>query len=153
MKTLPLYAILLAFLVTSCQSLDSLIQDPRVSLNTVNITGVNLTGVSLVALVDVENPNSFSIPMPNIDWELFINNTSFTNGSLENNQTLRSQETTTMSVPVNVSYDSLFRTFGSLIGSREAAYKLDMGLRFPIPLLQHRVFDLSYSGVLPLSPW
>ena len=154
MKKLTLSTVLLAFLLMSCQSLDSYIQDPRVSFNSVNIASISLTGATIVALVDVENPNSFPIPMPNIEWELIVNNTSFTNGILENNEgiTIRSRENTTLNISVNVGYDRLFRTISSLIGTREAAYTLVLGLRFPTPLLQHRVFPLSYSGALPLGP-
>ena len=152
MKTLILLTILPVFFLTSCQSLDTFIQEPRVSLNSVNIASVSLSGVNLVAIVDVENPNSFSIPMPNIEWELLVNNVSFLNGTVENVQSIMGRGKTTFNIPVNVGYERLFRTFSSLLGTREAAYNLDMGLRFPSPLLHHRVFNLNHSGVLPLSP-
>ena len=153
MKTFKLYAILLALVLVSCQSLGSLIEDPRVSFNSVDIAGIGLSGVNLIAHVDVENPNSFSIPMPKVDWELFINNTSFIDGVVENNQIIGGKEKVTMSIPINVGAENLFRTFSSLIGTRETSYNIVMGLRFPIPLLEYKVFERNYSGVLPLQAW
>ena len=150
MKTLKLMTAFLAVFMMSCQSFSSLIEDPRISFNSVDIAGIGLTGVNLIALVDVENPNSFSLPMPKIDWELFINNSSFTNGVLENDQTIKSKEKVTLSIPVNISYDRLLRTFSSLGGAKETAYNIAMNLRFPIPLLEQKVFKRDYSGVLPL---
>ena len=153
MKVLKYLAVLAVVFATSCQSVSTLIQDPRISFDSVEIASVSLTGINLLAHVGVENPNSFSIPMPRTEWELLINNVSFLNGVVENNQTLMSREKTTLSIPISFRYDNLFRTFTSLIGRREAAYKIDLGLRFPIFLLENKLFQSSYSGVLPLIPW
>ena len=149
-RALKLLAVLLAVFVMSCQSFNTLIEDPRVSFNSVDIAGIGLSGVNLIANVDVENPNSFSLPVPKIDWELFINNGSITNGVVESDQTIKSKETITMSIPVNISYDRFLATFASLGGARETAYNIVMDLRFPIPLLEYKVFTRNYSGVLPL---
>jgi len=142
---------LAAVFVTSCQS----IADPKVSFNSVEIAGISLSGVTLLAHLDVENPNSFSIPMPKAEWRLFINDVFFANGVMENTQTIRAGETVTLSVPVNVGYENLFRTISSLIGMSEAPYNLIVGLRFPIPLLERKLFERNYTGVLPLPlrPW
>ena len=141
---------ILTLIFTTCQSLGSAIQEPKVLLNSVDIAGVSLSGVDLIARIDVENPNGFSIPLPKIAWELFINSASFMQGVKENNQNIGSNGKATLDVPLRVRYDGLFRSFSSLIAAREAAYKLDMGLTFPIPVLEKKVFHLDYSGVLPL---
>ena len=149
------FLIFLLIGLTTCQSfnsssLGSIFQEPKVLLNSVDIAGISLSGVDLIARVDVENPNGFSIPMPKIDWELFINSASFMQGVKENSETLGSRGKVTMDVPLRVSYDGLFRSFSSLIVAREAAYKLAMGLTFPIPIIENKVFHLDYSGLLPL---
>jgi len=147
---LKFLVVLLTVFLVNCQSFNPLIEDPRVSFNSVDIASIGLTGVNLVALVDVENPNSFSLPMPKIDWELFINDASVTNGVVENSQTIASREKVTLSFPVGVSYDRLLATFSSLAGAKETAYNIALDLRFPIPLLEYKVFKRNYSGVLPL---
>jgi LEA14-like dessication related protein len=153
MKALTFLAALLAVFFTGCKPINSLIVDPKVSFKSVEIVNIGLSGVNLVAFVDVENPNSFSIPMPKVDWELFINKTPFINGTVEDSQTIKSRGKATLSVPISVSYDRLFNTFASLLGAKEVPYDLALSLRFPIPLLEHKVFKQSYSGRLPLQPW
>jgi LEA14-like dessication related protein len=138
----------------SCQSFNSIIKEPIVSFNSVDIASVNLRGVDLLARVNVENPNGFSIPMPDIDWELFINKKSFTQGLVKNNnKTIAKNGISTIEVPINVSYEKLYGTLTSLLntlGQKEAAYNLAMKLNFAIPVIENMSYRLDYAGVIPL---
>ena len=147
---LRFFAVSLALLITACQSYNSTIEEPKLSVNSVEIAGVGLNGVDLVAFVDVENPNSFPLPMPRIDWELSVNEANFAQGNLQNNGSVRRRRTTTMELPINLSYDGLYRSFRSLIGEKEADFNIAMGISFPLPLLEDRVYRLDVSGHLPL---
>jgi len=157
LKTIFVSITLLLFFC-GCQSIPSipsLLQEPRVSINSVNVAAVNISGVNLIANLDVENPNGFSLPMPKVDWVLFVNDSSLTQGTLEENRTIGSRETVSLAVPVSVGTDQLIRTAGSLIGffgsgSSELPYKIEMGLSFPIPLLENIVYPLTYEGTLPI---
>jgi len=106
--------------------------------------------VDMIVNIDVENPNRFAIPFPNIDWELFVNEASFLQGNLSNDQSLGRQQRTTVSLPVSFTFDGLFRSFASLVELREAVYNIALGVSFPLPLIADRVFNLDFSGVLPL---
>ncbi|MCL2374251.1 MAG: LEA type 2 family protein [Treponema sp.] len=145
-----LLSLFVGFLFWSCQSFSSVIEEPSVSLNSVNIAGINFSGVDLIVNVDVQNPNAFSIPMPNIDWELFVNEASFLQGNLPSSQSIRRRQTVTLAFPVSFTFDGLYRSFASLVELREAAYDIALGVSFPLPLLADRVFSLDFSGVLPL---
>jgi len=150
MKNLKYLVFLLVILITNCQSFNSIVQEPKLSLNSVEITGINFNGVNLVAHVNVENPNAFSIPLPKIDWELFINTASFIQGTLKNDKTIKKQDTVTLDIPLSVSYDGLYNSVKSLIESKEAAYHVALGITFPIPLIESKVYKLDFSGVIPL---
>ena len=151
-----LFLLLLVF--CGCQgmpSIPSLFQEPKVSINSVNVAGFNLSGLNLIANLDVENPNGFSVPMPKVDWVLFINNSSLTQGTVEEDRTIGSREKISLAVPVSVGTDQIIRTVGSLIGflgagSRQLPYKIEMGISFPFPLLENIVYPLTYEGVLPV---
>jgi LEA14-like dessication related protein len=150
-KLLP--ALLTLFVLASCQSFNSVIQEPKLSLASVDIAGVSLSGVDLIARINVENPNGFSIPMPKVDWELFINKAAFTQGLVKNDKTVPKNGTAIMDVPFSVSYEKLFGTFMSLLNMqnrREAAYDLAMKINFPIPVIENKVYKLDHSGAIPL---
>jgi LEA14-like dessication related protein len=150
-----LFGLLVFLALVSCQSFDSVIKEPKVSFNSVDIAGVNLRGVDLIARINVENPNGFSLPMPNIDWELFINKNPFSQGLLKNDNkaTIAKNGTAIIDVPINVTYEKLYGTFTSLLNmmnQKEAAYDLAMKLSFAIPVIENIPYRLDYSGVIPL---
>ena len=99
MKYLKYSVFLLVLLITTCQSFGSLVQEPRLSFNSMEIAGISLNGVSLIAHVDIQNPNAFSIPLPKVEWELFINTASFIAGTLKNDKTISKQDTVTWTYP------------------------------------------------------
>ena len=139
----------------SCQSVGSMFQEPKVSLNSIDIAGVTLSGVDLIANVGVQNLNSFPIPMPKVAWELFVNGNPFVDGILEENKSIGSRETVSFNIPMSVSYERFLGSVSSILGilgagSTGIPYNVDMGLTFPIPLLENKVYKLDHSGFLPL---
>jgi LEA14-like dessication related protein len=119
-------------------------------VESVEITGISVRGVDLVCHVNVENPNSFSVPFPRVDWELFINANSFVRGTVENDAVIKGRSTTVVDVPFSVTYGGLYNSFRSLLNAKEAAYNISLGVSFPIPLIQEKTFRLEFAGVLPM---
>jgi LEA14-like dessication related protein len=149
-KKLIVVFLLLALIFAACQSLTSLFQEPELSLDSVDLAGISFEAVNLLAHVGVKNPNGFSIPLPKVDWELFINSAPFIQGNFTDNKTIKSQGAVTLDVPLSFSYSGLYNSFASLLEKREAAYDIAMKLRFPIPLIEEKVFNLNFSNVIPI---
>ena len=126
------------------------VKEPKVSLKSVDITGINLSGVSMLLHVDVENPNGITIPLPKIDWELFVNEASFIKGAINNDKSLTSHETVTLDFPVTIGYEGLYNTFTSIVNASDAAYDIAIAITFNIPVLGEKVYHLKHSGVLPM---
>lgn len=143
-----------AGILGSCQSYDAPIREPRVSINSVDIAGINFSGADLIVNVGVQNLNRFALPMPNIAWELFIGTgsdaVSFLQGNLPNSQSIAGRRRVTVSVPVHVTFEGLYRAFVSLVEDREAAYNIALAISFPLPIVGDKVFNLDFSGALPL---
>jgi LEA14-like dessication related protein len=151
MKYVKFFAAIFLFLaLTTCQSLGSLIQEPKLSLRSVDIANITLSGIDLITHIDIENPNSFTLPTPKIDWAVSINTNPFINGIFSGGKSINRQEKVTVDLPINIPFDALFKTFSSLLNSKEAAYNIALGISFPYPILENMVFPLSYSGQLPL---
>jgi LEA14-like dessication related protein len=150
MRRQVFFAFLPVLLLLNCQSFDSVIREPKLSIKSVDIAGISLSGMDLVVRVDVENPNVFSIPLPAIDWDLFINTAPFIKGSLKENQTIKQRQTVTIDFAVSVTYDGLYRSFKSLVETKEAAYEIALGVTFPIPFIADKVYHLNFSGAIPL---
>jgi len=71
-----------AFVFSNCKSVASVLpfSEPKVYLRSIDFSRISFTGVELLCRVNVENPNSFDIPFPEVTWEFFINTNSFISG-------------------------------------------------------------------------
>jgi LEA14-like dessication related protein len=146
--TLFTFCIIISF--ASCKSLPAAPEMPVISLSSAELTNITFNGVQLLCKVQIENPNSFEIPFPKINWRIFLDNNSFINGVIENNQRIGAGETTIIEVPIHLEYLEIFTTFSSLRGRSKADYKIALALNFPIPVIQNRTWTLEHEGELPL---
>jgi len=147
-----LIALFVLLTFTTCETLSSmgLMQEPVVSLNSVDLTNISLNGVQLLAKVQIENPNSIEIPFPQTDWELFVNANSFISGTIRNNERIRARGSTVVEVPVYLDYLGIFNSFTSLFGNRQFDYKTAFALTFNLPVLGEKVMNLAHDGTIPL---
>jgi LEA14-like dessication related protein len=139
-----------ALSLTTCQSLSSIFQEPKVSLQSVNIAKLSFTGADFLCKVKVDNPNSITIPFPEIGWEFFVNTNSFVNGILKNNKSLKARNSTVIDVPVSFSYLEVFDTFKSLKGSKQADYRVALAVKIPLPIMGDKVFNFEHKGIFPV---
>ncbi|ULQ60499.1 LEA type 2 family protein [Brucepastera parasyntrophica] len=137
-------------LLCSCETLETVFKEPKLSIKAVDVTGIDFNGIELTCRVNVENPNSYDIPFPNIDWDILINTNSFVQGEIQTGDRIKARKTTTVDIPIRLTYTGLFSTFKSLSGAEEVAYAIALGVSFPIPLLESKVFNLDFEGSFPL---
>jgi len=147
---LTIITVCIMLCLSACETLISALDEPIVSLHSVELTGVNFNGAQLLCKVQIENPNGFDIPFPEIGWELFLNANSLINGTIRNNQRLRARNTTIVEVPVRVEYLEAFNAITSLKGRNAANYKVALAVKFPIPVIGDKVWRLEHEGSLPL---
>jgi LEA14-like dessication related protein len=139
----------MALSLSTCQTLMGAFQEPVISLHSTELASLTINGAQLLCKVRIENPNSFNIPFPETDWELFLNANSFIKGTVRNNERLKARGTTLVEVPVSFSYTDVFNTFASLIGSNQAGYKVALGVKFAIPVLGDKVWRFEHEGSIP----
>jgi len=146
-----LMAILIsAVALTTCQTLQSVLKEPLVSLNSAELININFSGVDMLFKINVENPNPFDLSFPEMDWNVFINTNGFVNGTIRNNESLKGRKITIVDVPVHFNYLDVFNTIKSLRGSKQADYKIALAAKFNLPVLGEKVFHLSHEGVFPV---
>jgi LEA14-like dessication related protein len=146
-------AVVVLFVVltlTTCQTLSSALQEPVVSLHSVEFAGISFNGVDLLCKVQVQNPNIFDIPLPEVGWEFFINTFSFINGIIKNDQRIKAQNTTLINVPVSLDFLEVIRTFSSLKGRSSTDYKIALTAKFNFPVLGDKVWNFAHEGELPI---
>ncbi|MCL2721874.1 MAG: LEA type 2 family protein [Treponema sp.] len=136
--------------LTTCQTVSSVFQEPVVSLHSMGITGISFNGVQFICKVQVQNPNAFSIPFPETDWEFFVNTNSFIKGTVKNNQQIGAKRSTIVDIPISLDYLEVLNSFRSLWGSRQAGYRAALDIKIPLPILGNKVWKLEHSGNFPI---
>ena len=147
MALLMIFAVIL---FSNCQTVETVLREPAVSLASVELANISFNGLQLLSKVRVENPNGFEIPFPEVGWDLFINDNSFADGVIRNNQRIRARGATLVEIPVNLGYLEVFNTFASLVGRNQSDYKIALAVNIPLPVLGNRVWNFEHEGVFPL---
>ena len=136
---------------TTCQTLSGIVKEPVVTFRSVEIAGISFSDIKLLCKVNVENPNSISIPFPDIDWEFFVNKNSFVKGQLSGDQqSIKARRSNVVDVLVSFTYVDFFNTFSSLRGSEQADFKVALGIKYDFPILGEKKWDFEHEGVFPV---
>jgi len=125
------------------------IAKPEVTLKSVEISKIDFNGLTLLNTLNVKNNNAIDIPLPKIDWDLFIANNPFVNGIIQSSGSLKSKGSTQVQFPVSFTYLNLLKTITSLTDNN-AIYKIKMMAHIPIPVLGDLTWPLEFEGKLPL---
>jgi len=140
----------LVFVLAACKTLATVVNEPGVSLDSVAITGINFNGIDMQAKITIKNDNPVSIPFPEIKWNLFVADGSFLSGVIPKGTRIASRSSTSVNLPLTVTYEGLYKTVTTLLSADEAAYRVDLAVRFDLPLLESKTFTASRSGSIPL---
>ncbi|MDR0556572.1 MAG: LEA type 2 family protein [Treponema sp.] len=128
-----------------------LLQAPRFSGMALSIGKIDFTGITLNCNVDVENPNAFEIPFPNIDWDYSVNNNSFVKGGVERAAPVAALSVSPVAIQVDVKYADLYDLFQSLLAAGEAEGVLTLVSDLAaIPAFAGETLTLNLAGKLPL---
>ncbi|MDR2783489.1 MAG: LEA type 2 family protein [Treponema sp.] len=128
-----------------------LLQAPKFSGMELSIGTIDFTGVTLKCRFDVENPNAFELPFPNIDWDYSVNNNSFIKSSVERSAPLAAHSVSPVVIQVDVNYAALYGTFQTLAATDEAdgVLALASGLT-AIPAFTGETLSHNLADTLPL---
>jgi LEA14-like dessication related protein len=141
-------AVILALCLVSCRTLGAVFRQPAVSLRSVDITDISLEGIQLLCSVQVENPNLFKLPFPEIGWDIFIRGSSFLSGAAAEGDPIEAGGTRILDIPLNLSYAALSAAAGT--AGREIDYQLVLETRFLLPVQGEWIQNFEYQGKLPL---
>jgi LEA14-like dessication related protein len=144
-----------AFIAASCKTMPDLVSEPAVSFDSVSFEKIRFDGIDMLARINVENGNPFPIPLPELDWELFVADEPVLKGTVESaaeqhGTTLSANGTTGVDIPFTVPFESIYSAVTHLMDADEAPYKVRIGARFPIPVLGEKTFTAEFEGFIPL---
>jgi LEA14-like dessication related protein len=143
-------AIIITVAVIACKTVNPSFQEPVISFHSVTAADGNINNIQLLCKIQVKNTNSFEIPFPQTGWELFIKDISYKAGTAISDGKIKAKSAVFMEVPIKVEYTDFFKTYKSLIGSKQASYKIALAVKYSYPDWGEKVWNFDNSGELPL---
>lgn len=139
----------LGLLLSSCATQLASLQ-PKASVNSTRVQSLSFDSITLGVLLDISNPNNFSIPMGNLDLGLLIDGNTVAKAQASQGASLAARQTTQIEVPVQLPFSSLFSLANGLRNSNQFDFELQGNLGVPVPVLGEVVLPLSYQGKAPI---
>lgn len=151
MKKLFIAVLIIGFLA-GCNTLRDLtnVQKPSVRYESVAIQDFSFRDVTLLFDFEVTNPNSFSVSADQYQYEFFINGNEFVTGVRNERLRIDNNSTTTVQVPVSLTFSEVFNTIGSVAGNDSLSYRLSTEVRFDIAGAGRQRVPVSAEGQLPI---
>lgn len=134
----------------------SVVQQPRVSLESVRVGGIGLRGGTLYAQVHVSNPNGFDLEARSLTYDLQVADpdsaghwVTFSQGTVQEPIRVQSNGSTVIEVPIQFRYDDFGGAVRSILDTGTFNYRVsgDVNLSEPIG----RTFPYSKTGVVSLA--
>ncbi|MDR3174602.1 MAG: LEA type 2 family protein [Treponema sp.] len=114
------------------------------------IERLDFSGADIVCSVDIDNPNAFPLPFPQIDYNYAVRNNSFITGTVESPGSLAAGARTPAEIRLQVVFSDLYRSIPSLRTVGEAGSLLSLSSLVSLPGFEEEKFSLEIPGSLPL---
>ena len=118
-----------------------------------NVMGADASGFTMNFDVDINNPNSITLPLTASDYKLALAGAKVAQGKTSPGGSVPAKGSKTVTLPVSVTYENLLAAEQGIVKSGgNVPYALDAGLSIDTgaPLLGKLRVPLQYNGTLPL---
>jgi LEA14-like dessication related protein len=125
--------IVLTTLFAGCSSggIKNLVEQPKVSIEKVEMGQLTLSGGSARFLLKIDNPNRFPLPLSGFDYGLRLNGVEVANGDKEQKVTIAGGESKLVEIPIIFSFSNMLSLLPNVLSSRHLNYDLKGSIHFP----------------------
>ncbi|MCK5895199.1 MAG: LEA type 2 family protein [Cocleimonas sp.] len=125
--------VLLITLQAGCSSggIKNLVEQPKVSIEKVEMGRLTLSGGSAKFLLKIDNPNRFPIPLSGFNYGLHLNGVEVANGAKERKITIGGGESKLVDIPITFSFSNMMRLLPNVLSRRHLNYDLKGSIHFP----------------------
>lgn len=151
MKKLICAVLTISFLA-GCNTLRDLanVQKPSVRYESVAIQDLSFRDVTLLFDFEITNPNSFGVSADQYQYEFLVNGNEFVTGVRNERLRIDRNSTTTIQVPVSLTFSEVYNTIGSVAGNDSLSYRLATEVQFDIAGVGSQRVPVSAEGQLPI---
>jgi LEA14-like dessication related protein len=139
-------------LLGGCAAVQQLakIQKPGVRLAGSQLQGLSFSGTDLVFDIEIDNPNPLPVHLAGLDYNFKIGEHDFLKGRQDGGLEVAAGSKSKVQIPLSLDFGDLYALFKGLAGQDSAAYSLEGGLSFELPVLGSVRLPLKAVGSLPM---
>ena len=129
--------------LAACGVID--LQKPKVQVTSAQYQRVSSKAGRLNTRLAVTNPNSFTLPIKTLNYQLLLNDKEFLSGKTSKGMELAAGEMRQIDIPIDISYQKLIDSLGSAVMTGRISYQLRGELNFglvTVPYHQSGEFKL-----------
>lgn len=125
--------IFLFLMLSGCSSagIKGIVEPPNVQVHKVKMGSFNLSGGTATFVLDIQNPNSFPLPLAGFDYGLSLNGTPVANGNKKQRVTIPARGSQKVTVPLSLSFSNMMSMIPGLLRNRSVNYQLDGSVHLP----------------------
>jgi LEA14-like dessication related protein len=97
-------------------------KEPVVELRDVKVTGVGLNGGSLDVVLEVQNPNGFTLDATRLTYKVLVDSVTFANGATDSRFTVQGNKSTQVHLPITFTYSGVGQAGRQLLGTGSVNY-------------------------------
>jgi len=125
-------SLILPLFLTSCATLKNsgLIKNPVIK--SVALESFSLEKGEVVLAINMFNPNSFSIPITGLNFDLSLNSKPLGKINSDKNFELQANKLANISLPIKVDTTKIMRTLASLLFQKTVSYEVTGNIKTPL---------------------
>lgn len=144
--------IYISFLISGCNTLREFanVQKPDVRFSSMSVEDLSFRDVSLLFDFAITNPNNFGVSADQYRYEFLINGNDFVSGIQKKKLRIDQHSTSTIQIPVSLTFSEVFKTIGSIAGKDSMSYRLSTEVQFDIAGIGKQRVPVSTEGYFPI---
>lgn len=153
MKRIVVLSVALLAALAGCESLRNLlpsVERPTASVVSASLTRLSFTDAELTTRVRVENPNAVSVTLAGFSYALGIEGVPFVSGEQIEGLQIEAFGSSEFDLPVVVGFRNVVDTVDAVRDKDNAAYAIEVDLRFDLPVLGAVTVPLRREGEFPI---
>jgi len=152
-KSLPV--LLVSCMLTACASTGALISAPTVDLTSVQLAKMSLSQQTFLLGFDVDNPNSFPLPVRAIEYTVRFDDERFAGGATKGNFTVPAKGQDDFTISVDLDFLNTASQLSALLRrgvpdtvnyELEGSLTVDIPFARPLPFFSSGVIDVQGKG-------
>lgn len=143
-------ALTLVSLLTSCATVESLLEPPKLSLTNIEILEANGFSIRLALDINVQNPNPVPLPINGLSYSLMLNGNEFLSGVASDLEGVGAFSETQVRLEAGTNLLGLMGLASEILSGQTDQYEYRLDAKIGLSGFS-RSIEVSETGIVPID--